>query len=95
MYCAALVLHGMLLSAFFILCVLLPHKAFETIRQSICESNVQKERVAAAAVPVESRHLLCLSASLSGRDYALNPGMSRRKDEKDYFSLGDRIEGRE
>lgn len=29
---------------------------------------------------------LGLSASLWGRDYTLNPGMPRQKDEKDYFS---------
>lgn len=80
------------LIVFFISCICLPLKAFETVRRSICESNVQKEKVAAAAASVESRHSLCLSASLWGRDYTLNPGMSRQKDEKDYFSLADTAE---
>ncbi len=83
------------LIVFFTSCICLPHEAFETVSRSICESNVQKEKVAVAAASVESRHSLCLSASLWGRDYTLNPGMSRQKDEKDYFSLADTAENRE
>lgn len=65
-------------TVFFVLYSCLPHKAFETVRRSICESNVQKEEVAAAAAPVESVHPLCLWR----RDYTLNPGMLRQKDRK-------------
>lgn len=83
------------LTVFFIWCVCLPHEAFETVERSICESNVQKEKFAAAAASVEPVHSLCLSASLWGRDYTLNPGMSRQKDEKDFFSQGDTAERRE
>lgn len=85
------------LTVFFISCVCLPHKAFETVRRSIWESNAQKEKVAAAAAPVESGHSLSLSqpASLWGRDYTLNPGLSRQKDEKDYLFPGDTAGRRE
>lgn len=83
------------LTVLYISRVRLRHKAFETVRRSICESNVQKEKVAAAAAPVEPALSLCLSASLWGRDYTLNPGMSRQRDEKDQFSLRDNADRRE
>lgn len=66
-------------TVFFILCICLPHKALETGEWSICESNVQKEKVAAAAAPAESDRSLCLSASLWGGDYTLNLRTSRQE----------------
>lgn len=43
-----------LTAPFFISHVCRPHRASKSVRRSICESNVQKQKVAAAAAPEES-----------------------------------------